>query len=482
MDAVPTKQVIQESFLGASTRRTYKTYQQQFLNYFQEANHEKDPQSATSNDCTDFLHHLYSLGQKARTIDCAKTAMVALFKEYRIDPNPAQALDTKQYVVGLQKYNRQHNLDDEKKAHPLSINELSILMNSFGDLHPFLGAMFRFLFSVSYLGCFRISEVLGLKWCDVSRAVSENGPYVSVRLRWHKKASVEKECQVYNLVDEISYPCLRVCGFHEEYVSSVTATITHVTDNAFVFPQVTNLHSSGIKVCWDKPMEQNYLRRQLNEIVVKSPGLSTNLSLHSTRRGGSFFRVFESRERRFNFRELMAWCRWGDPKTMCEYLVTKSLSDEIDPRNLLSRPKTTGFVLSAEKSCPVTAVAIADFVVKSLNEQDSIPRAKKPSCTKQTTLKSYVVPKTIPTARSAKEAWQQWFYADIQSGRPCALKDFTKAMIKIDRKKYSERQTLATAFSKFQSFELFVNAFAGHTETYTSLLKEVRKRKRECSQ
>ncbi|KAH9148775.1 hypothetical protein AeRB84_007991 [Aphanomyces euteiches] len=142
MDAVPTKQVIQESFLGASTRRTYKTYQQQFLNYFQEANHEKDPQSATSNDCTDFLHHLYSLGRKARTIDCAKTAMVALFKEYRIDPNPAQALDTKQYVVGLQKYNRQHNLDDEKKAHPLSINELSILMNSFGDLHPFLGAMF----------------------------------------------------------------------------------------------------------------------------------------------------------------------------------------------------------------------------------------------------------------------------------------------------------------------------------------------------
>ncbi|KAH9090318.1 hypothetical protein Ae201684P_014124 [Aphanomyces euteiches] len=115
MDAVPTKQVIQESFLGASTRRTYKTYQQQFLNYFQEANHEKDPQSATSNDCTDFLHHLYSLGRKATTIDCAKTAMVALFKEYRIDPNPAQALDTKQYVVGLQKYNRQHNLDDEKK-------------------------------------------------------------------------------------------------------------------------------------------------------------------------------------------------------------------------------------------------------------------------------------------------------------------------------------------------------------------------------
>ena len=52
-------------------------------------------------------------------------------------------------------------------------------------------------------------------------------------------------------------------------------------------------------------------------------------------------------------------------------------------------------------------------------------------------------------------------------------------MVKMDRKKYSERQTIASAFSKFQNFELFESAFAGHTDTYSSLLKEVRKRKRE---
>ncbi|KAG9404844.1 hypothetical protein AC1031_005055 [Aphanomyces cochlioides] len=199
------------------------------------------------------------------------------------------------------------------------------------------------------------------------------------------------------------------------------------------------------------------------------------------RRGGSFYRVFESRERRFNFRELMAWCRWGDVKTMCEYLITKNLSDEIDPRNLLSNAKSNGFVVSSDSSHAVTAEAIAEFLVKFLQEQDAlVPAAKKPpSINKQTTLKSYVVPKTIPTAHSAREAWQQWFYADVANGRPCALKDFTKSMVKMDRKKYSERQTIAHAFSKFHSFDLFANAFAGHTETYTSLLKEVRKCKRD---
>ncbi|CAK4481261.1 unnamed protein product [Aphanomyces euteiches] len=187
MDAGPTKQDIQESFLGASTRRTYKTYQHQFLDYLNEANHVMDPLTATSNECTDFLHHLHSLGSKARTIDCAKTARVAYFKHYNVDPNPVQALETKHYVVGLQKYNRQHNLEDEKKAHPLTSHELSVLMICFGDLNPFLGAMFRFLFSVCYLGCFRISEVLAFKWCDLSRAECENGSYVGVRLKWHKK-------------------------------------------------------------------------------------------------------------------------------------------------------------------------------------------------------------------------------------------------------------------------------------------------------
>ncbi|ETV73058.1 hypothetical protein H257_12094 [Aphanomyces astaci] len=77
--------------------------------------------------------------------------MVMFFKERLVEPNPAQATETKRYV---------------KKAHPLSGHELSLLMNSFGDLNPLVGAMFRVLFSMCYLRCFRISEVLALRWSD----------------------------------------------------------------------------------------------------------------------------------------------------------------------------------------------------------------------------------------------------------------------------------------------------------------------------
>ncbi|KAF0705570.1 hypothetical protein AaE_014461 [Aphanomyces astaci] len=352
-------------------------------------------------------------------------------------------------------------------------------MNSFGDLNPFVGTMFRFLFSMCYLGCFRISEVLALRWSDLARAQSEAGVHVSVRLRWHKKASVEQDCQIYNLVDEVTYPCLRVCGFYDDYLSMVKATMMNVADNAVVFPQVTHQHNGTIKVSWDKAMEQNYLRRCLNDAVERCPQLSTNVSLHSMRRGGSFYRVFESQDKRFNFRELMAWCRWGDAKTCCEYLVTKNLSDEVDPRNLLlnsMRARTT--LVPAHPQAP-SADSIAEAVMKMLQDQKPAQPSKTTSATKQTTLDVFVVPKTIPSARSAHEAWCQWFYADVPGGRPCALKDFTKEMIKADRKKYSERVTLSLAFKKFQTYELFESAYAGHTDSYSSVLKEARQRKRE---
>ncbi|RHY47217.1 hypothetical protein DYB38_002078 [Aphanomyces astaci] len=430
MDAIPTKEAIQDAFHGTSTRRPYSTYQRQFLEYFQHVNSGKDPCATTTGDCTDFLHHL-----------------------------PAEIQQTEQP--------------------PLSAHELSLLMNSFGDLNPFVGTMFRFLFSMCYLGCFRISEVLALRWPDLARAQSEAGVHVSVRLRWHKKASVEQDCQIYNLVDEVTYPCLRVCGFYDDYLSMVKATMMNVADNAVVFPQVTHQHNGTIKVSWDKAMEQNYLRRCLNDAVERCPQLSTNVSLHSMRRGGSFYRVFESQDKRFNFRELMAWCRWGDAKICCEYLVTKNLSDEVDPRNLLlnsMRARTT--LVPAHPQAP-SADSIAEAVIKMLQDQKPAQPSKTTSATKQTTLDVFVVPKTIPSARSAHEAWCQWFYADVLGGRPCALNDFTKEMIKADRKKYSERVTLSLAFKKFQTYELFGSAYAGHAETYRSVLKEARQRKRE---
>ncbi|RHY83304.1 hypothetical protein DYB26_008752 [Aphanomyces astaci] len=494
MDELPTKETIQASFHGASTKRTYGTYQRQFETFFRSANPDKVPLQATTNDCTDFLHHLYSLGRKARTIDSAKTALVSYFKQRRIDPNPAQAMETKQYVVGLQKYNRQHNIDDEKKAHPFTVHELSLLVNSLAHLNPFMAVLLRFLLCACYLGCFRISEIFGLRWCDVALVDLPGGQFVSVRLRWHKKASVEKECQVYNLVDERAYPCLRVCGFYNDYVNAIGATLMNVTKDAFVFPQVTCLINGSVKINWAKAMEQDFLRKQINDLVESTPSLSVKISLHSMRRGGCFYRVFESPERKFNFRELMAWCRWEDTKTCCEYLMTKSLSDAIDPRHLLQTRHRRPHGVNVEPTNVAEIVdQIAQYVLTHLqgdrtssvlssspatpSELSAIVNKQPPLA--QRSIQDFVVPKIIPTARSAKDAWEQWFSVDHKNGRPCALKDYTKSMIKSDRKKYSERQTIATAFNKYQSYSHFEQAYAGYTNTYSNLLHEVRKRKRE---
>ena len=480
MEGTPTKQTIQDSFRGASTRRTYETYQKQFQAFC--ANHKQgmDPVAATTEDCTDFFHHLYTMGRKARTIDSAKTALVAFFKQHNIEPNPAQASESKQYVVGLQKYNRQNNVDDEKKAHPLTIYELSLLMNGFSLLNPFLGAMYRFMISCCYLGCFRIGEMLALKWNDVALGKSENGGYVSIRLRCHKKASVEKDCQVYHLVNEYSFPCLRVCGFYEDYLEKIALTMMQTSKVAFVFPHTYLLSNGKVKVDWFKCIEQIEVRRQLHDIIESTPSLPIGITLHSMRRGGCFYRVFESPERRFNFRELMAWCRWGDAKTCCEYLVTKSLSDAIDPRMLLERRTLAGSGVQGDNaSDTLSADTIAASVVKLLQDGNALSKITQVAIKRQTTIQEFAVPRAIPTARSGKEAWDQWFSADPKVGRYCALKDYNKEMIKVDRRKYSERLTLAVAFSKYQNFSQFETEYAGHASTYSGLLQEVRKRKRE---
>ncbi|RQM16397.1 hypothetical protein B5M09_012046 [Aphanomyces astaci] len=76
------------------------------------------------------------------------------------------------------------------------------------------------------------------------------------------------------------------------------------------------------------------------------------------------------------------------------------------------------------------------------------------------------------------QAWQQWFVADPGAGLVCALKDYNSDMIRLDRKKYSERLTLASAFEKYQSYEQFEAAYSGYTKSYAKLLREVRHRKR----
>ncbi|ETV65747.1 hypothetical protein H257_17633 [Aphanomyces astaci] len=400
---VASKKTIQDSFHGASTRRAYETYQNQFVAFLQSIKSGAGPREAGTEECTDFFHHMYTQGRKSCTIDLAKSALVAYFAAMGVTPNPAQDAATRRYIVGLQKYNKQHNVDEEKKAHPLSVHELSTLMNSLAHLHPFVGDMLRLL-AVAFICCFRVSEVLALRWNDVDIVGDAKGRYLSVRLRWHKKANVEEDCQVYHLVDETTFPCLRVCGFYDEYIAKVRSAGVNISSSTFVFPNF---------------VDQQYGR---------TPSLPIGTSLHSLRRGGTFFRVFESKERRLNFRELMAW----------NLLRTGSDANHIQwQTGSVAVPVGLGFSVDD----------IGQALAKNLHSQGALGSLRTTTTMRQSSMDQFVAQKSVPTARSALKAWQQWFVADPAIGLVCALKDYTKEMIRMDRKKYSERLTLGTAFS-----------------------------------
>ncbi|KAF0690517.1 Aste57867_18107 [Aphanomyces stellatus] len=348
-------------------------------------------------------------------------------------------------------------------------------------MHPFVGSMLRLLLSVGFLGCFRISEVLNLRYNDVQLVSDGAGRYLSVRLRWHKKANVEEDCQIYHLVDEMTYTCLRVCTFFEEYLTALRAAGVNLSNTAFVFPNFIMPTGSVPRVDCHRALEQKTLRKVLGDVVEMAPNLPIGISLHSLRRGGAFYRVFESTERRFNFRELMAWCRWSDAKTCCEYLVTQSISNEIDPRNLLRTTnvlqRLQGVGLTGAVGTAFTLEELGQAVATSLQHGgvDKSKEVVKPKM--QSTMDSFIAQKSIPTARCGRDAWQQWFVADHASGLVVALKDYNKEMVRLDRKKYSERATLGLAFQRYQSYEQFELAYSGFTGSYARLLKEVRRRK-----
>ncbi|CAK4082756.1 unnamed protein product, partial [Aphanomyces euteiches] len=98
----PSKRTIEEAFHGASTKRTYSTYQKQFEQFLMSRFGEFLPSQITVDDCTDFFHHLYDQGKKSSTVDLAKAALVAYFNANKVTPNPAQDVVAKRYITGLQ--------------------------------------------------------------------------------------------------------------------------------------------------------------------------------------------------------------------------------------------------------------------------------------------------------------------------------------------------------------------------------------------
>ncbi|ETV76309.1 hypothetical protein H257_09774 [Aphanomyces astaci] len=104
--------------------------------------------------------------------------------------------------------------------------------------------------------------------------------------------------------------------------------------------------------------------------------------------------------------------RWADAKTCCEYLVTQSLSNEINPRNLLRTGATlqrmqwtgTEVASSASGSLPYSVDELGEAVAKRLQQGSGGKFVVEPKSTKQLSMDGFVAQKTIPTARSGLQA------------------------------------------------------------------------------
>ncbi|CAK4102699.1 unnamed protein product, partial [Aphanomyces euteiches] len=174
----------------------------------------------------------------------------------------------------------------------------------------------------------------------------------------------------------------------------------NVSDNSFVFPNVMFLPTGGVKIDWSKCLEQGKLRAVLQEIAQNIPNISRQL----------------------------------------------------DPRNLLRDKRSQQFKSpDSSHASRIDVDTLSDAIAKRLKESGTpLPTTKNTQqpralTKKQGTLDAFVAIKNIPTARNGREAWDQWHDANPKAGLFCALKDFTPEMIKLDRRKYSERQVLGVA-------------------------------------
>ncbi|RHY03977.1 hypothetical protein DYB30_009632 [Aphanomyces astaci] len=60
----------------------------------------------------------------------------------------------------------------------------------------------------------------------------------------------------------------------------------------------------------------------------------------------------------------MTWCRWEDAKTCCEYLITRSITDEVGPKNMLRVDITTA--LRDNSMGSLTVENLCNEIVKHL--------------------------------------------------------------------------------------------------------------------
>eukprot|EP00834_Sanchytrium_tribonematis_P004450 NODE_220_length_12432_cov_0.484878.p2 type:complete len:518 gc:universal NODE_220_length_12432_cov_0.484878:7970-6417(-) len=497
---MPTITEILNSHLSNNTHASYASYIKGYKRFLEANPLSDNPEHTVLVDhVVSFLHHEAERGQKARSVDQAKSALVHLFEN--MANNPAKDKKAKKYVSGLKKYRRSNNIDEELQSHPITTFELNELMSSLNSQHPFIKTYYQFLFSLTFIGCFRINEVLDFKWNDVElRRDSDNQPYLAVRLRWFKHANVNNGSRVYHLYNEPGVSCLNVVDFYNIYRQHLQSLRTNLRRNDYLFSCYRFETDGNVDVHHSAKGIQAKIKQIIDDVTESNANIARGVSLHSFRRGGAYFRVFLSPTRRFDFNQLMAWCRWSDAKTMATYLITENISNNIDPTNLLK----TAEQMHRQPQPQFNPNEIAESVARILREHDNpntqtkvvpgqsiAPPINTKTVTKTTVLQPSLQPRqtnlnsfaatttsrVVPKPpKSVDDLWDYWFNVNPAVGIFTPMKEWGTCTNRRDQKKYSNWNVIGKVMEQYTDLNSFKAAYVGFTMPFTKLLKEIVRR------
>jgi integrase len=336
----PTIEEIIDSVLAPKTRSQYRTYINRYVDFCHRNNYDID--NPEYNDLVDYIaayFHFLKIDMALGTgvISQAKSALVFLYKKKRRQPNPAQSTQAKDYVNGNIRRNKRLGLDVEKKAYPLKAAELNQILITMMYLPEFSRYYYSLMFVMCYLGCFRIGEVLNLRWQDVGLGRNTNGiEYVVVRLTWHKTAGTLSGSKIYKLYDEDGVAHLNIVQVFKNFKNFIEQSFTRIDQAGILFSTFKYDSNNGAVVINRYHKQQPPLIMSLlDELADRNCSIPEYISLHSFRRGGAAFRVFDSPFKKFDYNQLMAWCRWTNIPTMLSYLVSLKISEDIETTTLL---------------------------------------------------------------------------------------------------------------------------------------------------
>ena len=142
--------------------------------------------------------------------------------------------------------------------------------------------------------------------------------------------------QIYRLYNEPGQFVLNVVDLFKQYKQLVFGSGSRIEQSNMVFCRFQFHTTIGdVSLTPHCNIKQDNISLIIRMVVESNSDLPEGITLHSFRRGGAHYRCFDS-DFKFTFRELMACCRWTDTTTMCHYLVSRKISDEINPTMLLN--------------------------------------------------------------------------------------------------------------------------------------------------